>query len=273
MEVPAAAKKSCTGSPYALMRPSRQAETHSWQSVSHGPSAHSGAAPRLPSNSTGPSGVSSKTFVPSARAHWTMYLKNCRPDAEEAYTAAASLPFRASVVSGLDAMLMSGGSKSMTAQFSIHALRLPRARGGESPTSSESPTRSTETTATVVTNKDPAQTRMRPPDAHRIHNPFTPDKFAALGAALRLESGARVLDLGSGSGEMLCTWARDHGITGIGGDMSQLFTEQAKRRAQELGVADRVTFIHGDAAGYVCEEKVRVAACGAAPPGSRDDSC
>jgi len=97
--------------------------------------------------------------------------------------------------------------------------------------------------------------------AHRIHNPITPDKLATLGAALRLEPGARVLDLGSGSGEMLCTWARDHGITGTGVDLSQLFTEQAKRRAAELGVADRVKFIHGDAAGYVSDEKVDVAAC------------
>lgn len=96
---------------------------------------------------------------------------------------------------------------------------------------------------------------------HRIHNPFTPEKFATLGTALRLQSGTRVLDLGSGSGEMLCTWARDHGISGIGIDMSPLFTEQAKRRAEELGVADQVTFIHNDAAGYVAEEKVDVAAC------------
>jgi hypothetical protein len=59
--------------------------------------------------------------------------------------------------------------------------------------------------------------------AHRIHNPFTPAKLATLGAALRLEPGARVLDLASGSGEMLCTWARDHGVTGTGIDMSQLF--------------------------------------------------
>ncbi|MFA6310647.1 MAG: class I SAM-dependent methyltransferase [Sterolibacterium sp.] len=97
--------------------------------------------------------------------------------------------------------------------------------------------------------------------AHRIHNPITPDKLAALGAALRLESGTRVLDLGSGSGEMLCTWARDHGVIGTGIDMSQLFSEQAKHRAIELGVADRVKFIHGDAAGYVSAEKVDVAAC------------
>jgi SAM-dependent methyltransferase len=96
---------------------------------------------------------------------------------------------------------------------------------------------------------------------HRIHNPFTPEKLATLGAVLRLESGTRVLDLGSGSGEMLCTWARDYGITGVGIDMSQLFSEQAKLRAKELGVADRVEFIHGDAAGYVADEKVGVAAC------------
>ncbi len=97
--------------------------------------------------------------------------------------------------------------------------------------------------------------------AHRIHNPFTPEKLATLGAALRLEPETRVLDLGSGSGEMLCTWARDYGISGTGIDMSQLFTEQAKLRAEELGVADRVEFIHGDAAGYVADEKAGVAAC------------
>jgi SAM-dependent methyltransferase len=97
--------------------------------------------------------------------------------------------------------------------------------------------------------------------AHRIHDPITPDKLAALGAALRLEPGTRMLDLGCGSGEMLCTWARDYGVTGTGVDMSRLFTEQAKRRAEELGVADKVRFIHGDAAGHVSDEKVHVAAC------------
>lgn len=97
--------------------------------------------------------------------------------------------------------------------------------------------------------------------AHRIHNPLTPEKLATLGAALRLEPETRVLDLGSGSGEMLCTWARDYRIRGVGIDMSALFTSQAKLRAEELGVADRVAFHHGDAAGYVADEKVGVAAC------------
>jgi len=97
--------------------------------------------------------------------------------------------------------------------------------------------------------------------AHRIHNPITPEKLVTLGAALRLERGTRVLDLGSGSGEMLCTWARDHGVTGTGIDMSRLFTEQARLRAEELGVAEQVTFIHGDAARYISDEQVHVAAC------------
>ena len=76
--------------------------------------------------------------------------------------------------------------------------------------------------------------------AHRIHNPFTAQKYATLGQVLRMAPGTRILDLGSGSGEMLCTWARDHGISGVGIDMSQLFSEQATLRASELGVTEHV---------------------------------
>lgn len=43
--------------------------------------------------------------------------------------------------------------------------------------------------------------------------------------------------------------------------MSQLFTARAKQRAEELGVSERVHFIHNDAAGYVTDEKCDVAAC------------
>jgi SAM-dependent methyltransferase len=97
--------------------------------------------------------------------------------------------------------------------------------------------------------------------SHRIHNPLTPAKLAALGEALHLEPGTRVLDLASGSGEMLCTWARDLGFTGTGVDISTVFTEQARARAIELGVADRVEFLHGDAAGHVADEPVDLVAC------------
>ncbi|MCE7081764.1 methyltransferase domain-containing protein [Streptomyces sp. ST2-7A] len=96
---------------------------------------------------------------------------------------------------------------------------------------------------------------------HRIHNPLTDDKLAALGRALNPEPGSRVLDLASGSGEMLCTRARDHGVTGTGVDISTEFTTSARARAAELGVADRVEFVHGDAAGHVSDEPVDIAAC------------
>lgn len=96
---------------------------------------------------------------------------------------------------------------------------------------------------------------------HRIHNPFTAEKYATLGHALRMKPCMRILDLGSGSGEMLCTRARDYGVTGTGIDISPLFTTQAKQRAEELGVSEYVHFIHNDAAGYIDEEKYDVAAC------------
>jgi SAM-dependent methyltransferase len=96
---------------------------------------------------------------------------------------------------------------------------------------------------------------------HRIHNPFTAQQYAVLGEALRLAPGSTALDLASGSGEMLCTWARDHGLTGTGVDLSVTFTERARARAVELGVAERVTFVHGDAAGWRSDEPVDLAAC------------
>ncbi len=82
---------------------------------------------------------------------------------------------------------------------------------------------------------------------------------ARLGAASG--NGNPVLDLGCGWARCCALWARDYGVIGTGIDMSQLFTEQARLRAEELGVADQVTFIQGDAAGFVSDEKAGVAAC------------
>lgn len=94
-----------------------------------------------------------------------------------------------------------------------------------------------------------------------MHNPFSSTKLAELGAALRLPPGARFLDLACGSGELLCTWARDHGVTGTGVDISTVFLAKARARATELAVADRVSFVHADASGYVSDAPVDVAAC------------
>lgn len=97
--------------------------------------------------------------------------------------------------------------------------------------------------------------------SHRIINPLSADKLRQLGEALFIRGGSTMLDLGSGKGEMLCTWARDHKIRGVGVDISSVFTAKARARSAELGVADRVRFIHADASGFVAPESVDIAAC------------
>jgi SAM-dependent methyltransferase len=97
--------------------------------------------------------------------------------------------------------------------------------------------------------------------SHRILNPFTPEKLATLGNAIGLSAGTSVLDLCCVKGEMLATWARDHAITGTGVDISTVFLAAAHERAAELGVAERLTFVHADASAYVAVEPVDVAAC------------
>ncbi|MEV1292860.1 methyltransferase domain-containing protein [Pseudonocardia sp. NPDC049635] len=95
----------------------------------------------------------------------------------------------------------------------------------------------------------------------RILNPFDAGKLDTLGRALRLPAGSTVLDLACGKGEMLCTWARDLGFTGTGVDISTAFLADARARARGVGVADRVSFLHGDASGHVAPDPVDVAAC------------
>jgi SAM-dependent methyltransferase len=96
---------------------------------------------------------------------------------------------------------------------------------------------------------------------HRIHDPFSEEKLATLGRALRLREGDRILDLACGSGEMMCTWARDHQTAGTGVDLSSAFIADATARAEALGVSGRVTFEHGDASGYVGSPAYDVATC------------
>ncbi len=82
---------------------------------------------------------------------------------------------------------------------------------------------------------------------HRILNPFTDEKLALVGELCRWQRDQRLLDLGSGKGEMLCTWARRHGIQGLGVDLSEVHVAAARARAAHLGVADRVRFEQAEA--------------------------
>jgi SAM-dependent methyltransferase len=88
---------------------------------------------------------------------------------------------------------------------------------------------------------------------HRILNPFTDAKLITLGEVCRLEPGQRVMDLACGKGELLCRWAQQFGIHGLGIDISPIFLAAASVRAHELAVADQVTFEHGDAGQPIVE--------------------
>jgi SAM-dependent methyltransferase len=97
---------------------------------------------------------------------------------------------------------------------------------------------------------------------HRILNPFTEEKLRLLGEVAGIEAGTRILDLACGKGEMLCRWAEWFGSEGIGDDLSHVFLAAARERATELGVAERVTFVQGDAATYAIEPgSFDIAAC------------
>ena len=74
--------------------------------------------------------------------------------------------------------------------------------------------------------------------SHRIRNPFTSDKLATLGQSLSPRPGTRMLDLACGTGEMLCTWARDYQTTGTGIDISTVFIAAARARAVKLASQD-----------------------------------
>jgi SAM-dependent methyltransferase len=87
----------------------------------------------------------------------------------------------------------------------------------------------------------------------RIIDPLTDEKLRLLGEVTAPERGARVLDLACGKGELLATWARDHGVTGVGVDISGVFLDAARGRAEELGVAERLHFERADAAAYEAE--------------------
>ncbi|GAB3569073.1 SAM-dependent methyltransferase [Spelaeicoccus albus] len=95
----------------------------------------------------------------------------------------------------------------------------------------------------------------------RILNAFSPEKLHRLGQAIGLNDSTTVLDLACGKAEMLATWARDYGISGLGVDFSEVFVADARDRVRELGVADRITIEYGDARNFSPRQRFDVACC------------
>ncbi|MDI6105738.1 methyltransferase domain-containing protein [Actinoplanes sp. NEAU-A12] len=63
-------------------------------------------------------------------------------------------------------------------------------------------------------------------------------------------AGWRALDLGCGNGEMLMRLARSYDIAGVGVERDPDDGERARKRATELGLAEKVTFHTGNAADW-----------------------
>lgn len=85
---------------------------------------------------------------------------------------------------------------------------------------------------------------------HRILNPITEDKLHLLGDLCRITPDMQHLDLACGKGELLAQWSSRYGSRGIGVDISKVFLEAARTRAEELGMADRLEYVEADAATY-----------------------
>lgn len=82
----------------------------------------------------------------------------------------------------------------------------------------------------------------------RILNPLSNEKLQLLGSLAGLAEGDSVLDLACGKGELLCQFALNHAISGVGIDIHPPFISAATARATSLGVANRLDFRAADGA-------------------------
>ena len=92
---------------------------------------------------------------------------------------------------------------------------------------------------------------------HREHvwcNPMSRSKFGKLLELLRLERGARVLDIASGKGEFLVRLAELYDVSGTGVDISPFCVRDAREKLAGRAPGGRVSFVEMDGAAYRPEE-------------------
>ncbi|TDP97474.1 SAM-dependent methyltransferase [Labedaea rhizosphaerae] len=84
-----------------------------------------------------------------------------------------------------------------------------------------------------------------------FHGPLSEERAARLIASLDVRPGERVLDLGCGWAELLLrVLEAQPGATGIGVDLAEDDIEHARALAASRGLAERTTFVVGDAAAW-----------------------
>jgi SAM-dependent methyltransferase len=84
----------------------------------------------------------------------------------------------------------------------------------------------------------------------QIQNPLSAAQLIELGRLCDVTRHTRLLDLGCGKGELLCQWAKEFDLIGVGVDSSSPFIDAARMRGFELEVWMKVTWAHEDEADY-----------------------
>lgn len=84
-----------------------------------------------------------------------------------------------------------------------------------------------------------------------ILNPVSHEKLMLLADYCDVRDGSRVLDIGSGKGYLLREWVKRRSIEGTGLEINPSFVAEARGRASTEDVGDALTFVEGDAKGFV----------------------
>ena len=93
-------------------------------------------------------------------------------------------------------------------------------------------------------------------------NPISPEKVMKVGEVSGLNQDSRVIEFGSGYGEVLALWAEAFGISGIGIEIRDYACQRATKKMQERGFANRIKIVCANAAGHEFEKHAfDVAAC------------
>ncbi|MHC4953294.1 MAG: SAM-dependent methyltransferase [Planctomycetota bacterium] len=96
---------------------------------------------------------------------------------------------------------------------------------------------------------------------HVFCNPTDEATVDELGRVIGLAPGQRVLDIACGHAEFLVRWAEQHGIAGVGVDLSKYaFARAEERRSTRVPDAD-IRLVNQDAFTFVTDEQFDVAMC------------
>ena len=89
---------------------------------------------------------------------------------------------------------------------------------------------------------------------HVICNPTSVEKFTELITLLRLEPGAKVLEIATGKGEFIIRLAERYKIDGTGIDISPFHIADAKNKCKERVPETHLTFLEMDGASYKADK-------------------